>query len=104
MWIFIFSPDTFSLSAAGMRKCIKTSLDNANKAVKYLSKIDEIISPELPLTWMFIRPPWAYPGGMRKCLKECMLIKLEEKCKSEEVKKDFVLEFHDVDVMFSVIS
>ena len=86
-----------------MRKCIKTSLDNANKAVKYLSKIDEIISPELPLTWMFIRPPWAYPGGMRKCLKECMLIKLEEMCKSEEVRESLSLSSHFVNVILSFI-
>ena len=69
----------------GARKCMKTSLENANKAVAHFSKIDQLISPELPLTWMFIRPPWAYPVGVRKCLKECMVNKLEETCNSEEV-------------------
>ena len=68
-----------------MRKCIKTSLENATKAVNYFTRIDEKIAPELPVTWMFIRPPWAYPGGVRKCLKECMLIKIEEGCNSDEV-------------------
>ena len=51
----------------------------------YFSKIDELISPELPLTWMFIRPPWANAAGVRKSLKECMLLKIEEKCNAEEV-------------------
>eukprot|EP00795_Rhopilema_esculentum_P009288 gene9288-16985_t len=72
---------------AGVRKCIKTSLENATKAVNYFTRIDEIIAPELPVTWMFIRPPWAYPGGVRKCLKECMLIKIEEGCNSDEATR-----------------
>jgi len=69
----------------GAKKCLKTSLENASKAVGYFSKIDELISPELPLTWMFIRPPWANAAGVRKSLKECMLLKIEEKCNAEEV-------------------
>lgn len=71
--------------AASMKKCMKISLENADKANKYFSKIDQLIYPHIPLTWMFIRPPWANPGGDRKCLKECLLMKLEADCASEKV-------------------
>eukprot|EP00794_Sanderia_malayensis_P016450 gene16450-18083_t len=76
LYIYNFKPAT--------KKCMKTSLENADKAIKYFSKIDELIQPHVPLTWMFIRPPWAYPGGERKCLKECLLLKLEENCQSDD--------------------
>ncbi len=69
---------------------MRTSLENAEKSLKHFSKIDQLISTHIPLTWMFVRPPWAYPGGERKSLKECLLLKLEEMCKTEEVN-DYVI-------------